>query len=206
MDISNQIKTRREAMGLSQEQLAEKLYVSRQTISNWERDKTYPDVQSLLMLSILFGTSIDTLVKGDVTVMEEAVERDRKRMGTRMMRLAVLMLLLLAAAFALILSPAFVWMEEAWGVGIASAVAFLPAVATLVVAAILEQIKRENDLVTYREILAFMNGEDEIDRDPRALPRRAWPTRHRLAYDVLTMLAATVMGGVIGYAAWSLLH
>lgn len=206
MDISNQIKTRREAMGLSQEQLAEKLYASRQTISNWERDKTYPDVQSLLMLSILFGTSIDTLVKGDVTVMEEAVERDRKRMGTRMMRLAVLMLLLLAAAFALILSPAFVWMEEAWGVGIASAVAFLPAVATLVVAEILEQIKRENDLVTYREILAFMNGEDEIDRDPRALPRRAWPTRHRLAYDVLTMLAATVMGGVIGYAAWSLLH
>lgn len=206
MDISNQIKTRREAMGLSQEQLAEKLYVSRQTISNWERDKTYPDVQSLLMLSILFDTSIDTLVKGDVTVMEEAVERDRKRMGTRMMRLAVLMLLLLAAAFALILSPAFVWMEEAWGVGIASAVAFLPAVAALVVAAILEQIKRENDLVTYREILAFMDGEDEIDRDPRALPRRAWPTRHRLAYDVLTMLAATVMGGVIGYAAWSLLH
>ena len=206
MDISNQIKTRREAMGLSQEQLAEKLYASRQTISNWERDKTYPDVQSLLMLSILFGTSIDTLVKGDVTVMEEAVERDRKRMGTRMMRLSVLMLLLLAAAFALILSPAFVWMEEAWGVGIASAVAFLPAVATLVVAAILEQIKRENDLVTYREILAFMNGEDEIDRDPRALPRRAWPTRHRLAYDVLTMLAATVMGGVIGYASWSLLH
>lgn len=206
MDISNQIKTRREAMGLSQEQLAEKLYVSRQTISNWERDKTYPDVQSLLMLSILFGTSINTFVKGDVTVMEEAVERDRKRMGTRMMRLAVLMLLLLAAAFALILSPAFVWMEEAWGVGIASAVAFLPAVAALVVAAILEQIKRENDLVTYREILAFMNGEDEIDRDPRALPRRAWPTRHRLAYDVLTMLAATVMGGVIGYAAWSLLH
>ena len=206
MDISNQIKTRREAMGLSQEQLAEKLYVSRQTISNWEGDKTYPDVQSLLMLSILFGTSIDTLVKGDVTVMEEAVERDRKRMGTRMMRLAVLMLLLLAAAFALILSPAFVWMEEAWGVGIASAVAFLPAVAALVVAAILEQIKRENDLVTYREILAFMNGEEEIDRDPRALPRRAWPTRHRLAYDVLTMLAATVMGGAIGYAAWSLLH
>lgn len=206
MDISNQIKTRREAMGLSQEQLAEKLYVSRQTISNWERDKTYPDVQSLLMLSILFDTSIDTLVKGDVTVMEEAVERDRKRMGTRMMRLAVLMLLLLAAAFALILSPAFAWMEGAWGVGIASAVAFLPAIAALVVAAVLERIKRENDLVTYREILAFMNGEEEIDRDPRALPRRAWPTRHRLAYDVLTMLAATVMGGVIGYAAWSLLH
>lgn len=206
MDISNQIKTRREAMGLSQEQLAEKLYVSRQTISNWERDKTYPDVQSLLMLSILFDTSIDTLVKGDVTVMEEAVERDRKRMGTRMLRLAVLMLALLAAAFALILSPAFAWMEGAWGIGAATTVAFLPAVAALVVATVLERIKRENDLVTYREILAFMNGEADIERDPRALPRRAWPAKHRLAYDLLTFLAAALIGGALGFAVWGLLN
>ena len=145
-------------MGLSQEQLAEKLYVSRQTISNWERDKTYPDVQSLLMLSILFGTSIDTLVKGDVTVMEEAVERDRKRMGTRMLWLAVLMLALLAVAFALILSPAFNWMEGTWR-RVAAAAAFLPAIAALVVATVLERIKRENDLVTYREILAVRNAD-----------------------------------------------
>ena len=206
MDISNQIKTRREAMGLSQEQLAEKLYVSRQTISNWERDKTYPDVQSLLMLSILFDTSIDTLVKGDVTVMEEAVERDRKRLGTRMPWLAVLMLALLALAFALILSPAFAWMEGAWGVGAATTVAFLPAVAALVVATVLERIKRENDLVTYREILAFMNGEADIERDPRALPRRAWPAKHRLAYDLLTFLAAALIGGALGFAVWGLLN
>ena len=206
MDISNQIKTRREAMGLSQEQLAEKLYVSRQTISNWERDKTYPDVQSLLMLSVLFDTSIDTLVKGDVTVMEEAVERDRKRMGTRMLWPAVLMLALLAAAFALILSPAFAWMEGAWGISAATAVAFLPAVAALVVATVLERIKRENDLVTYREILAFMNGEADIERDPRALPRRAWPAKHRLTYDLLTFLAAALIGGALGFAVWGLLN
>ena len=72
--------------------------------------------------------------------------------------------------------------------------------------ALIRRLAGEVFPATYREILAFMDGEDEIDRDPRALPRRAWPTRHRLAYDVLTMLAATVMGGVIGYAAWSLLH
>ena len=206
MDISNQIKTRREAMGLSQEQLAEKLYVSRQTISNWERDKTYPDVQSLLMLSILFDTSIDTLVKGDVTVMEEAVERDRKRMGTRMLWLAVLMLALLAVAFALILSPAFNWMEGTWGAGVAAAATFLPAIAALVVATVLERIKRENDLVTYREILAFMNGEANIERDPRVLPRRAWPAKHRLAYDLLTFIAAAAIGGALGFAVWGLLN
>lgn len=206
MDISNQIKTRREAMGLSQEQLAEKLYVSRQTISNWERDKTYPDVQSLLMLSVLFDTSIDTLVKGDVTVMEEAVERDRKHLGTWMLWLAVLMLALLVLAFALILSPAFARMEGAWGIGIATATAFLPAIAALVVATVLERIKRENDLVTYREILAFMNGETDIERDPRALPRRSWPTKHRLAYDLLTFIAAAIIGGALGFAVWGLLN
>lgn len=206
MDISNQIKTRREAMGLSQEQLAEKLYVSRQTISNWERDKTYPDVQSLLMLSILFDTSIDTLVKGDVTVMEEAIERDRKLAGKRMVRLALLMIALLVLAFALLLSPAFTWLERVWGTGPAAGMVFAPAVGALLVATVLERIKRENDLVTYREILAFMKGEADIERDPRALPRRAWPTKHRLAYDLLAFLAAAIIGGVIGFATWGLLN
>ena len=206
MDISNQIKTRREAMGLSQEQLAEKLYVSRQTISNWERDKTYPDVQSLLMLSILFDTSIDTLVKGDVTVMEEAVERDRKRMGAQMQWLAVLMLGLLALTLVLMLTPAFDWMESIWGTKVSYAIAVLPAVAGLVVAAVIDNIKRKNDLVTYKEILAFMNGEGEIERNPRALPRRGWAARHRLAYDMLIFLVAAAIGGALGYLAWGLLH
>lgn len=206
MDISNQIKTRREAMGLSQEQLAEKLYVSRQTISNWERDKTYPDVQSLLMLSILFDTSIDTLVKGDVTVMEEAVERDRKRMGAQMQWLAVLMLGLLALTLVLMLTPAFGWMEGIWGTELSYAIAVLPAVAGLVIAAVIDNIKRKNDLVTYKEILAFMNGEGEIERNPRALPRRGWAARHRLAYDMLIFLVAAAIGGALGYLAWGLLH
>lgn len=81
MDISNQIKKRRTDMGLSQEELAERIYVSRQTISNWETDKTYPDIQSLLLLSILFDTTIDVLVKGDLDMMENTVaSADAKRM------------------------------------------------------------------------------------------------------------------------------
>ena len=78
VDISNQIRSRREAMGLSQEDLATTVYVSRQSVSNWERDRTYPDVQSLLILSEPFGTSLDTLVKGDVDVMDEILEMDRR--------------------------------------------------------------------------------------------------------------------------------
>ena len=44
MELGKQIKECRQAAGLSQEELAERVYVSRQTISNWENDKSYPDV------------------------------------------------------------------------------------------------------------------------------------------------------------------
>lgn len=50
MNLGTQIKYFRQRDYLSQEDLAEKLYVSRQTISNWENDKSYPDVHNLLML------------------------------------------------------------------------------------------------------------------------------------------------------------
>lgn len=49
MQISAQIKKYRAALQLSQEELAEKIYVSRQTISNWETEKNYPDIHSLLL-------------------------------------------------------------------------------------------------------------------------------------------------------------
>ena len=69
MELAEQIKQRRIERGMSQEDLAERIYVSRQTISNWENDKTYPDVQSLLLLSVLFDTTVEELIKGDVKAM-----------------------------------------------------------------------------------------------------------------------------------------
>lgn len=75
MELAGQIKKHRQALGISQEALAEKIYVSRQTISNWETGRTYPDVQSLLLLSVAFDISIDELIKGDVKTMEESVRK-----------------------------------------------------------------------------------------------------------------------------------
>lgn len=49
MEIGSQIREDRARLSLSQDALAERVYVSRQTISSWENDKTYPDVQSLLL-------------------------------------------------------------------------------------------------------------------------------------------------------------
>ena len=70
MELATHIKEHRARLGMSQEELAEKIFVSRQTISNWETDRTYPDVQSLLLLSNLFDVSVDSLIKGDVEEMK----------------------------------------------------------------------------------------------------------------------------------------
>ena len=73
MEISTQIKKYRNSMGISQEELAEKIYVNRQTISNRETGRNYPDIHSLLLLSSLFNVSLDQLIKGDVKVMKEEI-------------------------------------------------------------------------------------------------------------------------------------
>ena len=81
MKLGNRIKELRTEMGWSQVTLAERAYVSRQTISNWETEKSYPDVQSLLILSDIFGVSLDDLIKGDVDTMKEKVnEKDVRAM------------------------------------------------------------------------------------------------------------------------------
>ncbi|MDD6193273.1 MAG: helix-turn-helix transcriptional regulator [Lachnospiraceae bacterium] len=68
MEFANQLKKYRTEKNLSQEQLAEEIFVTRQTISNWETEKSYPDVHSLMLLSSLFQVSLDQLLKGDIEI------------------------------------------------------------------------------------------------------------------------------------------
>ncbi len=65
MEIGKQLKEARISSGLTQEEVAEKMNVSRQTISNWENEKTYPDIISVIALSDVYSISLDGLLKGD---------------------------------------------------------------------------------------------------------------------------------------------
>lgn len=65
MDIGGKIKNSRTQAGFTQEQAAQALGVSRQTISNWENQKTYPDIVSVVKMSDLYHVSLDYLLKGD---------------------------------------------------------------------------------------------------------------------------------------------
>ena len=100
MEIGKRIKAHRA--------LARRVYVSRQTISSWENDKTYPDVQSLLMLSEIFDATVDELIKGDVNTMTETIDRDVaifKRLGA----VITVFLLLMVAALVWLSVQMIVW-------------------------------------------------------------------------------------------------
>lgn len=65
MKISDQLKQCRKAKGMTQREVAEKMHVSRKTISGWENGRSYPDVNMLISLSDLFGVSADDLIRGN---------------------------------------------------------------------------------------------------------------------------------------------
>lgn len=80
MILSEQIKLCRKQLGMSQADLADAIWVSRNTVSNWERGDTTPDIQSLVLMSALFGRSLDEIVKGDEQVMAQVLERDKNHL------------------------------------------------------------------------------------------------------------------------------
>lgn len=74
MEIGKKLKDARMKSGFTQETVAEKLHVSRQTISNWENEKSYPDIISVIALSDFYSISLDDLLKGDREMMEHLEE------------------------------------------------------------------------------------------------------------------------------------
>jgi len=155
MNISNTIREQRNKLSLSQDELGERIYVTRQTISSWENGKSYPDINSLILLSQVFDMTIDNLVKGDLEMMEQKVEktdiRDMNRYATIMGIGYVITLVLLPLSWYLGFIPGIVT------AALVFAVAFYFACKV-------EKIKKQYDVQTYREIIAFSKGEtlDEI--------------------------------------------
>lgn len=74
MDIGDKLRKARQSLGQTQEQVAEAVGVSRQTVSNWETGRSLPDVLSVIRLSDLYGVSLDQLLKGDDTMLHHIEE------------------------------------------------------------------------------------------------------------------------------------
>ena len=78
MDIGSTIRTIRTNHGLSQDQMAELFHVTRQTVSNWENNRHYPDLSTLIKISEEFGLSLDEIVKSDEAFVAEVVYNKKK--------------------------------------------------------------------------------------------------------------------------------
>ena len=187
MELGSQIKKYRNELSLSQDALAEKVYVSRQTISNWENGKSYPDVNSLVLLSEVFQTSIDNLIKGDVEVMKRQVRsediREFKRLNTLYFILFLtLMISSIPLAYYLRIMGIVIW-------------TVLAAVA-LFVALDVEKKKKRFDIQTYREIIAFSEGKrlDEIEKNRENGKRPYQKTLLIMGSGIITLIIAVVFG------------
>ena len=100
MEIGQKLKDARIHSGLTQEVVAEKINVSRQTISNWENEKSYPYIISVIELSSLYCISLDDLLKGDSKMIEHleestnVVKSNKKLIGAISLNIIVVILLI----------------------------------------------------------------------------------------------------------------
>jgi len=167
-------------MNLSQEELSKRVYVSRQTISNWETDRTYPDIHSLLLLSTVFDVSIDDLVKGDIDTMKEKSRNVQKfkRLTWTMTILVVLGVLLVGPSMTL------------WGIiGIVPLLTLCALAA--IVSVVVERFKRQNNIQTYSEIVSFVEGTP-LDESRVALEKK-----HLVLTRFLLALAAAAIAAIL---------
>ena len=156
MELSKQIKKYRTEANLSQEELADKIYVSRQTISNWENEKNYPDIKSLVLMSEVFQVALDNLVKGDLERMKKEIDtQEYAKFQKDSTIFTVLFIALLIVPIPLVML--WKWFGMAlylclFGIGMYFAVR-------------IEKYKKKYDIQTFKEIVAFTDGKrlDEIE-------------------------------------------
>ena len=185
MELGKQIKMHRQEAHLSQEELANRVYASRQTISNWENDKSYPDVNSLVLLSEIFQISLDNLIKGDIEVMKDVIQKEEIEKMNRYGKAYTIMLIATAVSAV----PLFMWLGV-W--------AFIPWriiwAISMYFAFKVEKVKKDNDVQTYKEIVAFSEGKllDDIHKQ-REIGKRPYQKFFLVIGTALTTFVVCVL-------------
>ena len=188
MELGKQIKLHRQEAQLSQEELANRVYVSRQTISNWENDKSYPDVNSLVLLSEIFQTSLDNLIKGDVEVMKAVIQKEEIEKMNRYGKSYTIMLIVTVVSAVPLFRWLGVWAFIPWGIIWAVSMYFAFKV---------EKVKKDNDIQTYKEIVTFSEGKllDDIYKQ-REIGKRPY---QKILLVIGSALIAFVVCVLIGF-------
>ena len=158
MEIGKQIKKYRTELSLSQEEFADKIFVTRQTVSNWENDKNYPDINSLVLMTEIFGISLDSLVKGDIEKMQEEIKKEDIEYFNKANRWLTLFFI-----WDFIMLVPLLKLFGIWGAVIYGTVFILGFIEAIKV----EKQKKRLDIQSYKEISSFLEGKrlDEIEKE-----------------------------------------
>ena len=100
--LGEKLKAQRLSLELTQQEVADHLHVSRQTISNWENERSYPDIMNVIDLSNLYSLSLDDLLKGDDKMIEHLEENTNIVKSNRKLIAAIMinvLLVILLVAF-----------------------------------------------------------------------------------------------------------
>lgn len=178
-------------MNLSQEALAEKLFVSRQSISNWETGKNYPDIHSLVLLGNLFEVSLDQLIKGDLQTMKTEIQGSEIKAFNHDSN--IFSVLLLASIISV--APLVIFLKT-----LGMVLSALLFAVTFYYALRVEKHKKKNDIQTYKEILAFVEGKqlDQIEKHQEFGKRPYQKVLLALGSGLLTLVVAVLMFWLFG--------
>lgn len=151
MKIGYKIQQQRMYHQYSQEQLAEQLQVTRQTISNWENNKSYPDIHYLLTMSKLFSITLDDLIKEDLPqIMTEIEQYDRHKFKKQSTIFTILLILTVVSSIPLTIFyhwvGALIWL-------------IFMVIPSCYYAHIVEKNKHQHNIQTLKEINSFVNNK-----------------------------------------------
>ena len=186
MDVGIRIKKYREKQNISQDELAEKIFVSRQTISNWENSKSYPDIKSLLLLSDIFKVSLDDFMKGDIEKIKNLVNTQKVREFNIIGYIYLAELLILAIT-------AYPLFKLEGNIGVIIWILFF--LVTFFTTGIAEKIKKNNNIQTYKEILAFINSKQlNYEERQQELGKRMY---QKILFAILAGMIALIINLII---------
>ena len=189
MELGKQIKMYRLENKLSQEELANRIYVSRQTISNWGNDKSYPDINSLVLLSEVFKVSLDKLIKGDIEIMKDVIQKEEVDKMNHYGKIYTIMLIVTVVSAVPLFMWLGLWVLIPWGT---------IWMLSMYFASKIEKIKKDNDVQTYKEIVAFSEGKllDDIHKQ-QEIGKRSYQKMLLVIGSALVTLCVCILIGLL---------
>lgn len=167
--VSAHIREHREKAGLTQAQLAEAVFATRQTVGNWERGATLPDIQSLQLLAGVFGVTVDELLGGDADELAREAANDRcVLMRSFIMEwVNILVIICVGLARSALRELGMSWSAYQGYSMVLGVIQWTVMLYMLFAVAGRDRVRRARDLVNATDIVAFLEGRASADELPR---------------------------------------